>query len=96
MMFSQLHLVRLTALTIVCTIASTAGLSLGQDSEFNDDLDKELEGVTIIEHLDEILPLDLEFIDEDGNTIALGDLLAIVLSSFRWDISDVQCCAIWS
>jgi len=74
MMFSQLHLVRLAALTAVCSIASIVGTSYAQDSEFNEDLDKELEGVTIIEHLDEQLPLDLEFTDEDGKTIALGDL----------------------
>ena len=52
MMFSKLHSVRLQALTIVCTIASMAGTSLAQDPEFNEDLDKELEGVTIVEHLD--------------------------------------------
>ena len=45
MMCSQLQSVRLQALTIVCTIASMAGTSLAQDPEFNEDLDKELEGV---------------------------------------------------
>ena len=76
MMFSQLHPVRLQALTIVCTIASMVGTSLAQDPEFNEDLDKELEGVTIVEHLDEQLPLELEFTDEDGRTIALGELFS--------------------
>jgi protein SCO1/2 len=50
------------------------GTSGAQDSEFNEDLDKELEGVTIIEHLDEQLPLDLTFTDEEGRSIVLGDL----------------------
>ena len=74
MMFSQLHPVRLAALTTACIIASMVGTSVAQDAEFNEDLDKELEGVTIVEHLDEQLPLDLEFTNEEGRTIALGDL----------------------
>lgn len=33
----------------------------------------ELEGVEIIEHLNERLPLDLTFVDHDGKTVTLGD-----------------------
>lgn len=44
-----------------------------QSDEFNDDLPKELIGVTIIEHLNEDVPLDLTFTDEDGKTVKLGD-----------------------
>ena len=44
-------------------------------SEFNDELPDELQGVDIIEHLDESLPLDLEFTDEDGNPVRLGDII---------------------
>ncbi|MAC18484.1 MAG: SCO family protein [Phycisphaerae bacterium] len=44
-------------------------------SEFNEDLPAELEGVDIIEHLDERLPLDLEFVDENGRDVRLGDLI---------------------
>ena len=47
---------------IGCVISAPV---LGQDSEFNDELPRELEGVTIVEHLDEQLPLDLEFIQGD-------------------------------
>lgn len=44
-----------------------------QSDEFNDDLPKELEGVTIVEHLNEYVSLDLTFTDEDGETVTLGD-----------------------
>lgn len=44
-------------------------------SEFNEDLPSGLEGVDIIEHLDERLPLDLEFVDENGREVRLGDLI---------------------
>ena len=44
-------------------------------SEFNDDLPDELQGVDIIEHLDERLPLDLEFVNEQGEAVRLGDII---------------------
>ena len=44
-------------------------------SEFNDDLPDELQGVDIIEHLDEKLPLDLEFVNEKGEAVQLGDII---------------------
>ena len=51
-----------------------SGGALGQDSEFNDDLPRELEGVTIVEHLNEQIPLDLEFVGDDGKPIVLREL----------------------
>ena len=44
-----------------------------QGSEFTTDIPDELVGVTITEHLDEILPLELEFTDEQGEPVKLGD-----------------------
>ena len=44
-------------------------------SEFNDDLPDELQGVDIIEHLDEKLPLELEFTNEQGKVVRLGDII---------------------
>ena len=38
-----------------------------------DQLPPELEGVGITEHLDEQVPLDLEFVNENGRTVRLGD-----------------------
>lgn len=37
------------------------------------DLPKELDGVAVVEHRSEMLPLDLEFVDESGATVRLGD-----------------------
>jgi protein SCO1/2 len=34
---------------------------------------EELEGIEIVEHLDAALPLELEFVDESGATVTLGD-----------------------
>lgn len=44
-------------------------------SSFNDDLPDELQGVDIIEHLNEPLPLDLEFVNEQGESVKLGDII---------------------
>lgn len=44
-------------------------------SEFNEDLPDELQGVDIIEHLDEKLPLDLQFTNEKGEAVRLGDII---------------------
>ena len=38
-----------------------------------DDNPVEFEGVGVIEKLDEQLPLDLEFVDEQGKKVKLGD-----------------------
>jgi len=56
---------------IGCAVGSVA---MAQDDEFNDDLPGELEGVTIVEHLDEVLPLDLAFTSDDGRPIVLKEL----------------------
>ena len=44
-------------------------------SNFNDDLPDELQGVDIVEHLNEQLPLDLEFTNEEGESVKLGDII---------------------
>jgi protein SCO1/2 len=68
------------AACLAVTMAGAADLYAQSDlnappSEFGDDLPKELQGVDIVEHLDERLPLDLEFTDEDGNRVRLGDII---------------------
>lgn len=46
----------------------------GQDSGAASQVDVEgLKGIGIEQHLDEQVPLDLQFKDEDGNTVHLGD-----------------------
>jgi len=58
--------------------AVSANQALAQDAgsgEFTEDLPEELVGVDIVEHLDETLPLDLVFTDEDGERIKLGDII---------------------
>ncbi|MCP4940166.1 MAG: hypothetical protein GY921_13345, partial [Phycisphaeraceae bacterium] len=58
--------------------AVSANQVLAQDAgsgEFTEDLPEELVGVDIVEHLDETLPLDLVFTDEDGERIKLGDII---------------------
>ena len=45
---------------------------LGAGPIFADEKIKELEGVGITEHLDEQIPLDLTFVDENGESIVLG------------------------
>ncbi len=37
------------------------------------DLPEELDQVAVVEHRNEMLPLDLEFLDEEGGTVRLGD-----------------------
>lgn len=71
-------------LGLVAAMACSSSPAFGQDdaaslnappSEFNDELPDELQGVDIVEHLDERLPLDLEFTDEDGKSVRLGDII---------------------
>lgn len=61
------------ALAVSC-LAGSHARAQDADPEFNEDLPKELVGVTITEHLNDTLPLDLEFTDQDNQVIALGDL----------------------
>jgi protein SCO1/2 len=68
------------ATCLAVTMAGAADVHAQSDlnappSEFGADLPKELQGVDIVEHLDERLPLDLEFTDEDGNRVRLGDII---------------------
>ncbi|MCP4834887.1 MAG: hypothetical protein GY895_08990, partial [Phycisphaera sp.] len=58
--------------------ASSASHAVAQDDgggEFTEDLPEELVGVDIVEHLDETLPLDLVFTDDDGEQIKLRDII---------------------
>ncbi|MCH2161632.1 MAG: SCO family protein [Phycisphaerales bacterium] len=66
-------LIALMAMTVSCLTGHSAW---GQevDPEFNEDLPKELIGVTIVEHLDETVPLDLEFTNQENEKIVLRDL----------------------
>jgi len=70
----QTHRVRRAAV-LAAVIAVVAGGPAGHaQSEFNADLPVELAGVDIVERLDERLPLELEFVDDRGRAIRLGDL----------------------
>jgi protein SCO1/2 len=57
----------------VCVLGGAVNAQDQDDSEFTTDIPDELVGVTITEHLDEILPLDLEFTDEQGEPVKLAD-----------------------
>ena len=62
----------LMSLGIGCTINSST-VAQEIENEFNEDLPRELEGVTINEHLNEIVPLDLEFTNDDGKTVVFRE-----------------------
>ena len=66
----------LASLMVMVLVCLSGNSALGQemDPEFNEDLPQELVGVTITEHLDEMLPLDLEFTDQENRQILLRDL----------------------
>ncbi len=51
-------------------LVAGAGLCAAQPSH---ELPPELEGVGVTEHLDAQIPLDLEFVDENGNKVKLDD-----------------------
>jgi protein SCO1/2 len=51
-------------------LCAGTGVSFGQ---LADQLPAELEDVGVEEHLDASLPLELEFVDEEGKTVQLGD-----------------------
>jgi len=78
----MLSMSAVTAGLSVASIGTMAADAVGQTSdlnapasEFNEDLPTELQGVDIVEHLNERLPLDLEFVDEDGEPVRLGDII---------------------
>ena len=56
---------------VVCLVI--ACVSLDAHAQRADPLPTALEGVGITEHLNEALPLDLEFTDENGRRVTLGD-----------------------
>ena len=84
--FDRSVLLRLLA---VGTLLSSVATATGQEtdatdspsavsappSNFNDDLPDELQGVDIVEHLNDQLPLDLEFTNEEGESVKLGDII---------------------
>ena len=71
---------RVTAVFVVATACASAQPADTQPAcgttapaDRTEPLPKELEGIGITEHLDAPVPLDLEFKDEDGRTVRLGD-----------------------
>lgn len=55
-----------------------AALAIGHGSSASaqriaSDVPREMQGIEVIERLNEQVPLDLEFIDENGNVVKLGD-----------------------
>ena len=56
----------------IATLLSWICSPLVAGPTFADEKVKELEGVGITEHLNDQIPLDLTFVDEDGNTVVLG------------------------
>jgi protein SCO1/2 len=61
-------------LLLAFSVSSATAQDVGS-SEFTEDLPEELVGVDIVEHLDETLPLDLVFTDDDGEKIKLRDII---------------------
>jgi protein SCO1/2 len=56
--------------------AGLASPARGERPLLADELPAELQGVGIVEHLDEALPLDLVFADSEGDSVTLGDYFA--------------------
>ena len=63
----------LGVMAVGCVLGGAVNAQDGEGSEFTTDIPDELVGVTITEHLDEILPLELEFTDEQGEPVKLAD-----------------------
>lgn len=57
-----------TGLVLALAVVGTAAAQ-----RIASDLPPEMQGVEVIERLNEQVPLDLEFIDENGNVVKLGD-----------------------
>ena len=57
---------------LACCIVLATALATAQ-AQRTEPLPEELEGVGITEHPNEPVPLDLEFLDEQGQTVKLGD-----------------------
>jgi len=84
--FDRSVVLRLLAVgTLLSSVATATGQEMdatdspsavsAPPSNFNDDLPDELQGVDIVEHLNEQLPLDLEFTNEEGESVKLGDII---------------------
>ncbi len=67
------HCGAVAALWCAAALAVHAGASVALAQRI-DPLPKELEGVTVEEHLDAQLPLDTRFVNDSGQTITLGEL----------------------
>ena len=68
-MFVRSHIMSLAALTVAILAAPVVAQLLA------DELPAELDGVGIVQRLDEQVPLGLEFIDHNGNAVVLSDLI---------------------
>jgi protein SCO1/2 len=60
----------------LATLAITLGAAPVAAQLLADELPAELDGVGIVQRLDEQVPLDLEFVDHTGKTVVLSDLIA--------------------
>jgi protein SCO1/2 len=61
------------AAVLACALALAASASPSARAQRMEPLPQELEGIGIVEHLNERVPLDLAFTDEDGRAVRLGD-----------------------
>jgi protein SCO1/2 len=62
----------LTCFALLATSVCVFSASLVAGPTFADEKIAELEGVGITEHLDERIPLELTFVDEEGTNVVLG------------------------
>jgi len=68
-MFVRSHIMSLAALAVAILATPVAAQLLA------DELPAELDGVGIVQRLDEQVPLGLEFVDHNGNAVVLSDLI---------------------
>jgi protein SCO1/2 len=68
-MFVRNHIMSLAALAVAILATPVAAQLLA------DELPAELDGVGIVQRLDEQVPLGLEFVDHNGNAVVLSDLI---------------------
>ncbi len=57
----------------VWTLAAILLLVRPACAQLNDKVPEEMQNIEIVEHLDENIPLDLQFRDENGNSVTLGE-----------------------
>ncbi len=58
---------------ILLLLALACGIGGAASAERTEPLPQELEGVGITEHLNTVIPLELEFVDDAGRAVRLGD-----------------------